>query len=360
MPSHSPEHSTKTVSFFEFWPTWVLYLPVVFQWLLLSIRHRSLTLPLLANPNIPLAGMVGGSKHQIMSQSTNSLRHAILPWILYTKSSQPLDQQTQLIKHQLQEADIPWPFVCKPDTGCRGAGVKLVHTMEELSDAIRVYPSGSGIICQQLSKHTPEAGIFFVKLPGEETGQVVSLTLKHTPAVIGDGLSTLEELVSNIPRASQLTHLYQQRNQRDWHRVIEAGERVSLLFSASHCRGAVFEDARHFITPELNARMNQLMSDMPDFYYGRLDVRFPDTASLQHGRNLDIVEINGASSESIHIWDKNARLGDAIRTLLWQYRTLFHIGAYQRQQGRKTPGIRMFIRRWHYEQTLTRHYPDTD
>src|SRR3546814_9177882 len=40
----------KTVSFFEFWPSWLVYTPVALQWLGLSLRHRSLTVPLCANP----------------------------------------------------------------------------------------------------------------------------------------------------------------------------------------------------------------------------------------------------------------------------------------------------------------------
>lgn len=79
------------------------------------------------------------------------------------------------------------------------------------------------------------------------------------------------------------------------------------------------------------------MSDLPDFYYGRFDVKFSDIDALRAGNSLEIVEINGASAESIHIWDKNARLLEAIRTLMWQCRTLFTIGAYHRQQGLTPP-----------------------
>jgi len=161
-------------------------------------------------------------------------------------------------------------------------------------------------------------------------------------------------------RAGKLLHLYASRNQADWNRVLKNGEQHRLLFSASHCRGAVFEDACQLITPALNSAINAIMLDLPEFYYGRLDVKFRDIASLQQGQHLEIVEINGASSESIQIWDRHARLGDAIRTLMWQYRTLFQIGDYQRRQGHRTPGITALIRHWLMERRLTRQYPETD
>jgi len=350
----------KSTSYFEFWPTWVIYFPVALQWLYLSLRYRSLTLPLIANPTIPLAGMVGGSKDLLMSQSLGACRHAILPWILHAVDKTCVSAQARHILASLAHCDIAFPFVCKPDMGCRGAGVKLIRDRMQLESTLAAYPTGAGLICQKLASWEPEVGIFFVRHPAEATGKVVSLTIKHTPHVMGDGRSTLKELVARDERAGKLLHLYASRNQADWHRVLRQGECHRLLFSASHCRGAVFEDACKLITPALDSAINRIMRDLPEFYYGRLDVKFKDLESLQQGQHLEIVEINGASSESIQIWDRHAQLGDAMRTLMWQYRTLFQIGDYQRRQGRRTPGITALIRHWLMERRLTRLYPETD
>lgn len=349
----------KPTSLFEFWPTWVMYGPVALQWVWLSLRHRSLTLPLLANPNLPLAGMVGESKHALMSQARGECRQAILTWVYHQRNDRdPMEQARQCIA-EAKKAGFSLPFVCKPDIGCRGAGIRLVDSEQALADAIAAYPAGAGLLCQQLASWEPEVGIFYVKDPHTGQGDVVSLTYKHSPLVIGDGLHTLQQLVARDARAGALTHLYEARNRVDWNRVLEPGERKRLVFSASHCRGAVFEDARADITPQLTARIHQIMSDLPDFYYGRLDVKFADIDALRAGHSLEIVEINGASAESIHIWDKDARLLEAMRTLMWQYRTLFTIGAYHRKQGLTPPGLRQLIRHWRLERRLTRHYPDT-
>ncbi len=361
IPENSdPKEDGRSVSFFEFWPTWLIYLPVVIQWLVLSVRYRSLTLPLLANPVIPLSGMVGGSKHELMREAKGACKHAILPWVLYVATTDDVESQATTLLEQCAAQGLALPLVCKPDVGCRGAGVKLVHDRKELLDVIAHYPAGSGIICQKLSQYEPEVGIFYVKDPRQAQGDIVSLTFKETPAVVGDGVKTLAELVAVDPRAANLLELYQERNAQDWERVLEKGERYRLLFSASHCRGAVFIDAREHITPELVAKLNVIMADLPDFYYGRLDVKFEDLNALRQGETLEIVEINGASSESIHIWDKNARLMDAIKTLMWQYRTLFQIGAWHRKNGLKTPGLKTFLAAWRRERTLTGYYPETD
>ncbi|MGJ8688224.1 MAG: D-alanine--D-alanine ligase [Gammaproteobacteria bacterium] len=350
----------RSTSFFEFWPSWVIYFPVVLQWLWLSVRYRSLTLPLIANPTIPLAGMVGGSKDQLMSQATGACKEAILPWVAHTVSADAPAQQVDALLLHTKTQGIEFPFVCKPDMGCRGAGVKLIHNATQLLTTLSAYPLGAILICQRLSQFEPEVGVFYVKYPSDIEGKIVSLTVKHTPHVVGDGTSTLAALVGQDERAGQLMHLYKERNLSDWDSVLPAGQTRKLLFSASHCRGAVFEDARTLITPELTQEINLIMSGLPSFYYGRLDIKFKDIETLQKGQHLEIVEINGASSESIHIWDKNARLPDAIRTLLWQYRTLFQIGAFHRESGMRPPGLKALIEHWQLERRLTRFYPETD
>ena len=350
----------KTTSFFEFWPTWLMYFPVVFLWLFYAVRYRSVTAPLLANPTIALGGMVGGSKHELMSQAKGRCRQAILPWVYVQVSSEPTLQQAAECIRRAKEQNIHLPFVCKPDTGCRGAGVKLVVTESALAEVIAKYPLEAGFVCQQLATHEPEVGIFYVRHPEDEQGDIVSLTFKHTPSVVGDGKRTLEELVKQDARASGLLSLYRSKNKAAWSAVVPEGHRHRLLFSASHCRGAVFTDAREHITAELTRAINEIMADLPEFYYGRMDVKYSSLAALKGGLDLEIVEINGASSESIHIWDKDAKFWDAIKTLLWQYRTLFQLGLYQVRKGRKAPGVKALYKAWRYERELTQHYPETD
>jgi|GEM_PF-5207210 hypothetical protein len=66
--------SRRSTSFFKFLPVCLMYLPVVVQWLLLSIRHRGLALPLIANPAIPLSGMVGVAKSAVFDVAGEDAR----------------------------------------------------------------------------------------------------------------------------------------------------------------------------------------------------------------------------------------------------------------------------------------------
>lgn len=350
----------RTTSFFEFWPSWLMYFPVALQWLLLSLRYRSLSLPLIANPAIPLSGMVGVAKSAVFEAAGDTARRWILPWFLYDVSAADVDSQCALVNAAMAAHGLSFPLVGKPDIGCRGAGVKLLHDQAELKLYIGGFPQGGCIQFQQLSPWDAEAGVFYVRHPDQSQGEVTSLTLKYTPYVVGDGSSSLGELIAADPRAGELLHLYEIRHIDNWDKIIPAGEPCRLVFSASHCRGAIFRDARELINPQLSQALDKIFDDIPGFYYGRLDVKFKDIESLQAGKDFVIIEINGASSESINIWDRNAGLLTAITTLLRQYSTLFKLGQANRQRGHKSPGLMSLIRAWRYETNLVKQYPHND
>ena len=132
------------------------------------------------------------------------------------------------------------------------------------------------------------------------------------------------------------------------------------MFSASHSKGAVFIDVCDQVTDELKASVEQIIDGLPDFYYGRMDVKFPNIESLREGEGLEVIEVNGASSESIHIWDKNTKFSDAVDTLRWQYRTLFEIGAFHRSRGIPVPSIKQFFTAWKKDRELKQFFPSTD
>lgn len=352
--------SGKQTSFFEFWPSWLIYLPVVVQCLWLGLRHRSFTLPLLANPSLPLSGMVGVGKSQLFNQATGDCQQAILPWLAAQRSEASAVQQAQQVVKAMHAKGLDFPVVGKPDIGCRGVGVKLLQDENALQQTLSTYPVGATLLIQKLATHEAEAGVFYVRRPGQPSGEIISLALKYTPYVVGDGKRTLAALLQDDPRASQLQHLYQSRHRQQLDQVIAKDQPYRLIFSASHSKGAVFRDANHLITPELTAKIDAIMRGLPDFHYGRLDIKFADVEQLKRGESLEIVEINSASSEPLHIWDRNTSYRQAMAALLFQYKTLFQLGASQRQQGHRPPSFKQLLQHWQLERRLSATYPETD
>ena len=353
------ESAEEAVSFFEFWPSWLVYLPVVVQWLWLSIRYRSFSLPLISNPKINLSGMVGESKSEIFSLAEGEALSRIAPWCLLQSWDTP-EAALFEARSKMKANGLSFPLVGKPDMGCRGAGVQVIRSERELYGYIQSFPVTGKIVLQKLVPWEAEAGIFYIRYPGETKGRIFSITLKYPPYVIGNGKDTLRKLIENDPRAGQLTHLYFNRHEDVLEEVLLEGQSFRLAFAGSHSRGAIFRDGRDFITPSMAKAFDKVADGLPEFCYGRIDIRFRDIKSLMNGENYYILEVNGASSEAAHIWDCRSRLREVYRVLFYQYRTLFKLGAINRRRGFRPPSIFKLYQAWKQERQLVKLYPDTE
>ena len=138
------------------------------------------------------------------------------------------------------------------------------------------------------------------------------------------------------------------------------GQAVRLAFAGSHSRGAIFRNGTHLVTPDMEARFDAIAQALPEFHFGRFDIRFERFADVQLGHGFTIVEANGAGAESTHIWDRKTTLLQAWRDLCKQYSWLFEIGAANRARGFKPTAWRDFRTAWLREKELTPQYPATD
>lgn len=351
------------LSHFEFWPMWAFYPPILAYAAWLMLRHRGVLLPTVANPSFPGGGFYGESKAAILALATRHAPAWVAPFICRQRPERPVADDTAAADAALAAltgAGLSLPVVAKPDLGCRGAGVKLVRTHAELQSYISAFPAGAAFLLQRLVPHEGEAGIFYCRRPGQSRGRIVSITLKYFPHVTGDGRRTLRELILADPRAGKLSHLYLHRHAARLDDVPAAGESIRLAFAGSHSRGAIFRNGTHLVTPAMEERFDAIAQALPEFHFGRFDVRFEAFASVQRGAGFTILEINGAGAESTHIWDRRTRLLQAWRDLTRQYRWLFEIGAANRARGFRPMRLADFVRDYRREKSLTPKYPATD
>jgi hypothetical protein len=356
------EAGGKPLSFFEFWPMWAFYPPVMLYAGWLMLRHRGVLLPTVANPSFPGGGFFGESKAEILALAMRHIPEWVAPFVAIVRPAQALDGQTECdaALHSLAAAGLALPVVAKPDLGCRGAGVKLIRSRGDLLAYLQAFPAGATLLLQRLVPFEGEAGIFYCRRPGQAQGRIVSITLKYFPHVVGDGTRTLRQLILDDPRAGKLSHLYLKRHAARLNEVPAAGQAIRLAFAGSHSRGAIFRNGTARVTPQMEAAFEAIAQRLPEFHFGRFDVRFADFAQVQRGTGFTIVEINGAGAESTHIWDRSTGLLQAWRDLMRQYRWLFEIGAANRQRGFPVMRWAAFVRDYKREKYLTPLYPPTD
>jgi hypothetical protein len=351
-----PAPRSRAVSPFEFLPSLITYGPVVVQWIALGLRYGDLSLPTAANPAITTGGLCGESKASILDLVAPEQRHWIAPYTCFTTGN---DDVTRA-RAALAAARLALPLVVKPDIGCNGTGVRLARDEAALAAALAAFPRGVRLVLQALVEHEGEAGLFYVRHPGQAAGRITSLTLKHAPMVTGDGTRTLRALIEADPRHRRLQTLYLAQLGTRLNEVPAPGERVRLVFAGNHCKGSIFRNGAAEITPALTARIDAIAKSLPDFHFGRIDLRYRTLQSLRLGQDFSIIEINGVGSEATHIWDPDTSLREIFTAQFEHYGAAFAIGREMRRRGARPSGIRTMWRDWRRQRRLMGSYPRND
>lgn len=324
----------------EFWPPWLFYPPVVLYVLWLGLRYRSIALFTASNPGIPTGGFVGESKHQILAGLGGAPE--VAHWLHLRAASSPGERQAQA-QTFLEELHLAAPWVLKPDVGQRGSGVQVLHSREELSQALAQLQVDS--ILQEFAPG-PEFGLFYVRKPSEERGRIISVTEKRLPLITGDGVHTLEELILADPRAVAMARTHFELHAKRLGDVLAAGESLQLVELGTHSLGAIFLDGAAHLTPALEETMDRISKGFEGFAFGRYDVRVQDMQAFPEGGGFKILELNGVTSEATHIYAPGTPLLTGWRTLCDQWRLAYAIGAEQRDLGAKVWGALELWRAW--------------
>ncbi|MBV1834069.1 ATP-grasp domain-containing protein [Novacetimonas pomaceti] len=354
--SPSADKSPSPLSMFEFWPGWIFYTPVVMYWIILGLRYRDVSLPTAANPRIETGGLCGESKSSILDMAGETARRWIAPYAIMETG----ENDTPRALRAMEKTGLGFPVVLKPDIGCNGTGVKLIGDEAALTQALATFPRHVSLMLQRLIPYSHEVGIFYIRHPDEKRGRITSLTYKEVPVLTGDGRSTVEELLRADPRTRLVPQIYIPRLRARLGEVLAAGESLPLVFTGNHCKGAIFHDCTATVTPELESRIDEIMHDIPDFHFGRIDVKAESAAALLRGEKFEIIEINGVGSEATHIWDSRTTLRDAYAAQFMHYRETFRIGAKKRKAGWKPSGAMTMLRCWLRQRRLLASYPLND
>ena len=346
-------------------PPILFYVPLTLEWLALGLRYHSLTLPTVANPLIKAGGFIGESKISCLDQVQGEQRKWLAPYVTLVRARNNTPAaELEMALARMSAASLAFPVVAKPDIGWHGHGVRLVPDPEALRAYIEAFPDGETIILQQNIPYDGEAGVFYIRDPDEAEGRVSSLALRYFPYVVGDGCRTVRELILREPRANWKADLHLGRLKE--HRglaserpdyVPATGEVVRLAFIGSIRVGGLYRDGRTYVTSALERRFDAIARSIPEFYFGRFDIRFNSLERLQLGEDFAIIEINGAGAEVIHVWDPNTKLAEVYWTLFDYQKTLFRIGAKNRSRGFKPMSLAEFFRYVHRQNALISRYP---
>ncbi len=322
----------------EYWPLWLANLPVVIIYLFYAIRSRSWMFFANANPAIPTGGLFGESKAQINRLLPEEL---IAPSFLVDPRVHHLGD----LERWMSERALDYPIVCKPDVGERGRNVRIIGSASELEDYL--LRTKEHFLLQEYIRADKEYSVLAYVMPQGRTAAITSICYKIPLQIIGDGQSSMEELIRDHPRS----FLQLERLKTKWGAYFDdiplSDQVIILEQKGNHCLGAHFTDANHLINDKLTAFFVDILSKMDGVYIGRFDLKCPNEEDFVQARQIRVVEFNGVGGEPAHMYDHKYNFLDMISIMKNHWKLIYTIARIQRQAGHQAPsildGIRAFI-----------------
>lgn len=307
----------------EYWPFQIVYIPIYFLWAFYALKARTIFFFNASNPTMRNGGFIMDSKIEIY----DLIPQKYYPITRFVKEKIPFEQVETILK----TAAINFPFIAKPDIGLRGSAVKKINTIEELQS----YHSKANFdyLIQQMIPYQNEVGIFYVRFPHQKSGRITGIVAKEFLIVVGDGIATIEELLKATPRYEFQLKTLQKEYSNQLQSVLSKGEKRNLVPYGNHARGAKFLDYSHLISPELTKVIDQMCLQIPEFYFGRMDLMYNSWEELEQGKNYSVVELNGAASEPTHIYDPKHSLFFAWKELARHIAYMYKISVANHKRG---------------------------
>ena len=254
----------------------------------------------------------------------------------------------------MARAGIGFPVVVKPDIGCNGTGVRLVADAAALAAVLAQFPRDVGLVLQAQVPHEGEAGLFYVRRPGEARGRVTSVTLKFAPYV--DRRRPLDAARADRWRtrapAACRSFICRVSSGR-LEEVPPLGEHVRLVFSGNHCKGSIFRNGTAEVTPGADRRASNASPARC-----RISISAGSTCAIAAWRRCAGARVSASSRSTASAprrpmsGTRDTSLREAYAAQFFHYGAAFEIGRAMRARGHRPSGLRAMCRLWRRQKRL--------
>lgn len=307
----------------EYWSLEAIYYPIFLAWLYYAIKARSFFFFNAANPSIKNGGMAMESKKEIY----DLIPSEYIPKTILIKQNTHINE---ILETMLRE-NISFPLIVKPDIGMKAFGVEKIRETNGLRSYLQ--RNSNDFLVQEFIGYPNEVGIFYVRYPNEQRGRITGIVSKEFLSVTGNGKDSILQLIKQNPRSHLQLSALRKVYGLHLHKILLANEKFILVPYGSHTRGAKFIDASEKINENLLKVIDSICTQIPGFYYGRLDILHTSLDELSKGQNFSIIEINGAGSEPTHIYDPKHSLFFAWHEIIRHWKMLYEISKINKKNG---------------------------
>ena len=197
----------------EYWPFGIIHFPAIVYYGWLSLRARTFLFFSATNPGIPMGGMFGESKFDVLKKIPTRYTPKTILIKLPATAGDVVEAMRQHAFH--------FPVIFKPDIGERGFMVKRITQEDDIVSYLRQV--NVDFLVQELVDLPLEFGVFYSRHPQEQHGKVTSVVMKEMLTVTGDGQSTLQDLILQKDRAKLQWNILQHTFHGRLTEVLETG-----------------------------------------------------------------------------------------------------------------------------------------
>lgn len=275
-----------------------------------------------SNPTLTFGGFEGENKKEMY----DALPLGTYPKSYFIKPHSSFDE----VGNIFSSGELTFPCAVKPDIGQMGIMFRKISSLSELHRYHQIMEVD--YIIQEFVDYPLEVSVFYYRFPNDKIGTITGFVKKEYLSVIGDGRSTLVELIKNYPRVQFRQDEMHEKHKRNLDNVIPDGEEYILSHALNLSRGGKLVSLEHEKDERLLAFFDKL-SHHTGFLYGRYDIKCNSVDDLRNGRNFSVLEFNGSGAEPHHVYGNGNNIFKAISILLDHWNILFRISMTNHERG---------------------------
>lgn len=298
----------------EFLPSYIFDIPIYIYRMYLSIKSWSLMFFSNINPWMFFSWMAWYGKFDWLKRFDANL----VPKTIFFSP----DVSIQKIDEKLREQNIDYPFIAKPDLWSTWRDVKKIRDTVEM----RLYLENikEDFLIQEFIDYPLEFWVFYYRLPCEERWHITWIVKKTFMFIQWDWKSKFRKLVFKHPRAKYYYRSFEKTFKSEREKVLEEGKTIQLNYLWNHVRGSAFYDSSNLINSELEKIFDDVSKQIDWFYFWRYDIKAKSEEDL-YKWEFKILELNGAGSLPMHVYDPNYGILKARRCFLHHRKIIYQI-----------------------------------
>lgn len=280
-----------------------------------------------------LGGMLDDKKSEVYSLVDSK----------YLAKTVLISAQSDLLA-EMRSSGLDFPVIIKPDIGFKGFLVRKIDNERELQSIQSLFEDRVMLMQEYLSMKR-EFSIMCYKRKNSHRFAVSSFVEKKLPFIMGDGTSSIKELIEKLKNPFLKKDLVLQKLDQRKEEILEEGIELTVDHVGNYARGSKFYNMNNEIDSDLIEEVNNFFQNIEGLNFGRLDIKAESIDQVKRGE-FKLLEINGAKAEPIHIYDINMSVWSVVKDVHFHWTTLFKIvkenlGIIKKPTTRE--GLRSFI-----------------